>query len=256
MIATTSLTKIPGSLQTDKILSLGLKACIGATQAVVSKFIVPGLAGKITWQKHAFTTVASLVMNCLIPAVVLIYLDVGCLGRWVSLWRPCRSSSQIFQRPFEHDDIYEPGGGLEEKTASFGMLLQQSDICNPHYPWSSTSMSSCIHVSLLRLQEIWLRKFVTTGLVMSGVTLMRDKLPTESGEVVGNFGIYMAYALVSSGHLPLMSVVLLLAFLGEGLVARVAWSKQHLKAQYAKNVAAPVVNLVALNRRFQGRFKH
>ena len=64
---------------------------------------------------------------------------------------------------------------------------------------------------------------------MPGVALIRDKLPTEPGALVGNFGIYMAYALVSSGHLPLMNFILLLAFLGEGLVARVAWAEKCIK---------------------------
>ena len=37
---------------------------------------------------------------------------------------------------------------------------------------------------LLRLQEIWLAKFVTVGLVMPGVALARNRLPTSSGVVV------------------------------------------------------------------------
>ena len=68
---------IPGSLQAGKILSLALKACIGATQGLAGNFIVPYLAGRITWQKHVFTTVSGLLMNCVIPIVVIIYLDAG-----------------------------------------------------------------------------------------------------------------------------------------------------------------------------------
>ena len=56
----------------------------------------------------------------------------------------------------------------------------------------------------------------------------------------------MAYAMVSSGHLPLMSFVLSLAFLGEGLVARVAWAQKCFVAQEVKNVAAPVVKMSRL----------
>ena len=36
---------------------------------------------------------------------------------------------------------------------------------------------------------------------------------------MGSFGVYMADAMVSSGHLPLMMLMLFLAFLAEGLVA-------------------------------------
>ena len=69
-----------------------------------------------------------------------------------------------------------------------------------------------MHISLLRLQEIWLGKFITTGLVIPGVALLRNKLPKASGAIVGKLGIYMTYVLMSSGHLPLMKFVLLLAF--------------------------------------------
>ena len=78
---------------------------------------------------------------------------------------------------------------------------------------------------------------------MPAVALLRNKLPTESGAIVGNLGIYMAYVLVSSGHLPLMNLILLLAFLGEGLVARVAWAQKCFGAQHIQNVAAQVVEM-------------
>ena len=68
---------IPDSLQAGKILSLALQACIGATQGLVGSFIIPHLAGKITRQKHVLTTVSGLLMNCMIPIVVIIYLDTG-----------------------------------------------------------------------------------------------------------------------------------------------------------------------------------
>ena len=68
---------IPGSLQIGKILSLALKACIGVIQGLVCNLIVPYLAGKMTWQKHVFTTVSGLLMDCVIPIVVVIYLDTG-----------------------------------------------------------------------------------------------------------------------------------------------------------------------------------
>ena len=70
-------------------------------------------------------------------------------------------------------------------------------------------------------------------------TLSRDR---EGGSArateVGNFGIYMAYAMMSSGHLPLMSFIFLLALSGEGLVAKVAWDQRCLDAQYVQNLVA------------------
>ena len=84
---------------------------------------------------------------------------------------------------------------------------------------------------------------------MSSVNFMRENFPTESDAVVGNFGIYIAYALVSSGHLPLMHLILSLAFLGEGLVAKVAWLEKCLKAKYVEDVAAPVVKTLNVRNR-------
>ena len=63
---------------------------------------------------------------------------------------------------------------------------------------------------------------------------------------MGNFAIYMVYALMSSGHLPLMMPILLLGILGEGLVARVAWAEGRLEADEVRNVAAPAVKLAQL----------
>ena len=238
---------IPGVLEAGKVLSLGLKAFIGATQGFVANFLVPFLASKITWEKHVFATMSILLMNYIIPAVVIIYLDTECLGRWASLWKPCRSKSELFQRrvactPENNQDCF----GRLSNLALDIMVLRSSDICDPHFSGSAAAMSRCIQISLLRLQEVWLTKFITSGLVMPGVALMRGKLPTESGAVVGNLGMYMAYALMSSGHLPLMNIILFLAFLGEGLVARVAWAEQHLRVKNVQVVAAPVVRTARL----------
>ena len=62
----------------------------------------------------------------------------------------------------------------------------------------------------------------------------------EHGAVLGNMAIYMAYAMVSSGHLPLMMPMLLVAFLAEGLVARVAWAEKRFEPAKAQDVAALV----------------
>ena len=156
---------IPSSLQIGKICLLGLRACIGAIQGLVGNFIVPYIASKMTRQKHIFTAVSNLVVSCLIPAVLIMYLDTGCLSRWVTLWKPCQSKSRLFQRRFictgeNHQDCL-----VNDHQLSYFdiMVLRSSDVCDPHFSWSSTSMSWCIHITLLRLQEVWLTKFIATG---------------------------------------------------------------------------------------------
>ena len=209
---------------------------------MVGKFIVPFLASRMTREKHVFTTASNLIMNCLIPGLVIVYLDTGCLSRWVTLWKPCRSNRQMFESRLicntQNQRDCEPS--LLKEWEIDIMVVRSSDICDPHYSWSSTSMASCIHISLLRLQEIFLAKFVTTGVVMPAITLLRGTSPMEAGAVLGNMAIYMAYAMVSSGHLPLMMPMLLVAFLAEGLVVRVAWAERRFELAKAQDAAALV----------------
>ena len=146
---------IPAFLQMGKIYSLGLRAGIGAIQGLVGKFVMPHLASKLTRQKYVFTAVSSLAVSCLFPAVLIIYLDAGCLSRWVTLWKPCRSSRHLFQRRFvcialdnEQDCI-----GDEHEGNFDNMILHSSDVCDPHFSWSSTSVSGCIHITLLRFKR-------------------------------------------------------------------------------------------------------
>ena len=126
------------------------------------------------------------------------------------------------------------------------MVVNSGEICDPHYSWTLASMSRCMHISLLRLQDIWLTKLVTTGLVMPGLALARDKLPTDSGAIVGSFALQLAYSMMSSGHLPLMMPVLLLGLLVKGLVARVGWAENRFQAEHVENVAAPAVKMARL----------
>ena len=83
--------------QGGRIWSLGLKACIGTIQGIVAGVIVPSLASKVTPEKYVFTTASNLIMTCLIPVAIIMYLDTGCLGRWAALWKPCRSNRQLFE---------------------------------------------------------------------------------------------------------------------------------------------------------------
>ena len=186
------------------------------------------------------------------PVVVIMCLDTGCLGRWVTLWKPCRSNRDLFQLSLvchgsgQDCKLFNVEG--RGKLAIDVKLACSSDICDPHFSWTLISMSRCIDTSLLRLQEIWLSKFVVSGLVLPAVAIMRENLPTESGAIAGNLAISTAYVLMSSGHLPLMMPILLLALLAEGLVARVAWAETSLKyrGRDVEHVAAPTVKMARL----------
>ena len=159
---------IPGFLPAEKTWSLGLKACIGTIQGVIGNIIMPFLASKVTWEKHVFTRVSNLIMNFLIAAAVIMYLDTGCLGRWATLWKPCLRNRQLFQHTFTCNATKPQDCslvGLKRDWAIDIALVRSSDICDPRSSWSA---SSCIHISLLRLQAVLLAKFVMTGLVIPG----------------------------------------------------------------------------------------
>ena len=137
----------------------------------------------------------------------------------MALWKPCQTNRQMFQSRVICNTESQRNceeSSLEKVWEIDIPVLHSSDICDPHYSWSATSTSSCIQLLLFRLQEIWLAKFVTTGVVMPGIALMRGTSPMEHGAVLGSMAIYMSYAMVSSGHLPLMMLMLLVAFLAEG----------------------------------------
>ena len=247
---------IPGLFSSGKILGLALSAGIGTAQGLVSHFVLPFLASKIAEQKQIIIAVSDIIMNFFIPTVVIMYLDTGCLGKWVALWKPCRSHSPMFRCPSICNHETDPSCTVRSievimEYSSFGdgvgcMVVNSGEICDSHYSGTLASMSRCMHISLLRLQDIWLTKLLTTGLVMPGLALARDKLSTDSGAIVASFALQLAYSMMSSGHLPLMMPVLLFGLLGKGLMARVGWAENHFQAEHVENVAAPAVKMARL----------
>ena len=134
---------VPGFLPVGKIWSLGLKACIGTVQGVVGKFIVPCLARKMALEKHLLTRVSTLIMNCLVPAVIIVYLDTRCFGRWAALWEPCRRNRQL-SLVCIYDTLDCATGdpeGMSPMPTIHTAVLRPSDICDPHSSWSFTSVS-------------------------------------------------------------------------------------------------------------------
>ena len=61
------VNSIPGSFQVGRTFSLGLKGCIGVTQALVGGLIVPYLAGKMPCHTEFLTTIANLVLSLVLP---------------------------------------------------------------------------------------------------------------------------------------------------------------------------------------------
>ena len=87
---------VPGLLPKNKLWSFALGACVGVAQCVISSLIMPRLAERLTSKKEALTTFSSLLMSCVLPVGAIVYLDSACLGKWLELWAPCRSSADYF----------------------------------------------------------------------------------------------------------------------------------------------------------------
>ena len=63
----------------QSLASLGHEASTGVIQGFLSSIVMPRLAKKLTSQTYVFTTTANVLMNCLFPAAVIIYLDATSL---------------------------------------------------------------------------------------------------------------------------------------------------------------------------------
>ena len=215
-----------------------LSICIGAIQAVLGIFVVPWVASKLTRHARAFTTVASLCMSCFFPAAVVVCLDVRCFGGWALLWNQCRTNAGAFEVAFKL-----PGG------TGYVKALQASDICS--LGQSSLSLSTCASTALLRLQDVWLSKFVSSALAVPAVKVMASRYITDSNEVVGHFAMLFAFAVMTSGHLPLVMPLLYVSALSQTVLAAISWAKSSMRHQRVRD---PVVLRERERDRLGGRF--
>ena len=102
-----------------------LSCCIGATQAVLSIFVMPRVASMLTNHTRTFTTVASLFMSCFLPAAAVVYLDLRCFGGWALLWDQCRANAGTFDVTY----VVELGPRGLFGQYSF-KALQTNDVCS------------------------------------------------------------------------------------------------------------------------------
>ena len=63
-------------------------------------------------------------------------------------------------------------------------VLSSADVCDSHKARAQTSLSKCIQVALLRLQDLWLPKIMISGVVIPAVRLMMKAHYTDSTVIV------------------------------------------------------------------------
>ena len=110
-------------------------------------------------------------------------------------------------------------------------VLKVSDICNPLHARRPTSLSRCMELTLLRLQDFWLKKLVVGGLLLPAIRIARGKWYNDLAQGTSKLVILLAYAIAASGHLPLMMPLLLLVMSVETLVTAASLHLNSLQDQ-------------------------
>ena len=225
---------VPGLVHNESSWVALITVSVGAIQGVFSAFVIPHLAQKLSSKKHALITTANLLMNFLFPAGVIFYLDTGCLGRWVTLWAQCgKGSAAQFDRLVWCNPQRGCSAGTGNTESFIGVeVLKVSDICNPLHARRPTSLSRCMELTLLRLQDFWLKKLVVGGLLLPACRIATDKWYANLAEGTSKLVILLAYAIAASGHLPLMMPLLLLLMSVETLMTASSLHLQSLRGEH------------------------
>ena len=126
--------------------------------------------------------------------------------------------------------------------------LQASDICS--LGQSSLSLSICASTALLRLQDVWLSKFVSSALAVPAAKVMSSRYITDSSEVVGHFAMLFAFAVMTSGHLPLVMPLLYVSALSQTVLAAISWAKSSMQHQRSPRLSCPQRERDRLGGRF------
>ena len=213
-----TMKSVPGFLAIGPFWARVLNSSIGVIQGVLGAVVLPSVGKKLSDNKLSFLVMLGLFTNCLLPAAVIGFLDTACLGNWPALWDPCRNNPEQFNR------VVDKAGVLSHSV----QVLSSADICNSRHARAQTTLSKCVQVALLRLQDMWLSKIVTSGVVIPASRLARKEHYSDSTQVVSALVLYFAYAIITAGHLPLLMPLLWISMSSVTLLAAVSWHNQTL----------------------------
>ena len=228
-----AMKSVPGLLGVRGLWSRVLSYCVGAIQGVVGGFILPKVGKKLSGIRLSFLAIAGFVTTCVLPAAVVIFLDTYCLGGWPVFWGPCRHDPEQFNRRVDLEE--NVGEALQHSI----QILRSIDICDWHQARAQTSLSKCIQVVLLRLQELWLPKLITSGVVIPACRLAIERHYKDSTQVVNAFIVFVAYLMITVGHLPLVMPILWFSMLSTILLAAVSWHNHSMCHNLEEKVLGP-----------------
>ena len=225
-----AMKSVPDFLGISGFWGAVLNTCVGGIQGVLGGLVLPAVAKRLSGNRLSFLVTMGITTSCLLPAAVITFLDTHCLGRWSACWDPCRNNPEQFNRVIKEGDFQFP-------------LLRSADICDSYQARAQTTLSKCVQVALLRLQDLWLPKILMCGVVMPASKIAREAHYKDSIGFVSDLAVHIAYAIITAGHLPLAMSVLWLSMLSITLLAAASWHDQSLRHNLEMQGIASIVAL-------------
>ena len=216
-VLTQAMRSVPAFLGIDAFWSLMLSSAVGALQGLLSGVVLPRVGAKLPGNRLSFLVATGLFTNCVFPAAVIVCLDVYCFGSWSAFWAPCRNNPEQFRRKVAMSVLHEKSW----------QLFSPADVCGS-YRGRQTTVSKCVQVALLRLQDLWLPKIITAGVALPAGRLVMRAHYKDSTDIASAIAVHISYALIAAGHLPLVMPLLWLGVWGITLLAVVSWYKECL----------------------------
>ena len=114
-----SMKSVPEFLGISGVWCAVLNTCVGGIQGVLGGLVLPAVAKRLSGDRLSFLLTMGIMTSCLLPAAVITFLDIHCLGRWSECWDPCRNSPEQFNRVMKDGVIEVP-------------LMRSADICDSY----------------------------------------------------------------------------------------------------------------------------
>ena len=134
----------------------------------------------------------------------------------------CRNKAQQFRMIDDsistaHEDYLQ----FRPTFDGVDVFLSPREMCDPKSSGGPRSMAFCIGMTLARLQDIWLRKIITSGLAVPAMKVISGTLSgsLDLAYATGRLVLLLVYATLAAGHLPLMMPMILVATVSETYVA-------------------------------------
>ena len=200
-----------------------LHVAAGGFQALLTGVLIPRLARKVsTIRKPVLVSTASILSTCLIPSLVVLYLDGDCLAKWTKFWSPCAHP-----------------GTFDVKIPESIMILWHVEVCASSH---TISPSTCVRSVALKLQGMLLNKLVMASLFLPASRLATQRFFKRTSDFVPKLAVLVEVNVVLGAPLPLLVPLIGVGLLSESLVAAAALRHHRLKFDSTDLVASFLIS--------------